>query len=189
MFSKILVAIDDSDMTQQVVDEAIFLAKATGGILMFLHVISLYDNEPYFDPLFMQSNILDAELHNEAYKKTLNVWEEFKQGKVNWLRLLCESAAFSGVKAELTLNIGEASKRICDFSRSWNADLIVIGRRGRRGFSEMFLGSVSNYVMHHASCSVLTVQVPNYSTTEVPQNQESVLDNVLRSVDKVDENC
>ena len=172
LVTKILVSIDDSDMTEQVVDEAVFLAKATGGSLMFLHVISLYDNEPYFDPLFMQRTILDAELHNEAHQKALNVWEEFKQGKENWLRSLCESATSSGVKAQFTLNIGEASKRICDFSRSWNADLIVIGRRGHRGFSEMFLGSVSNYVIHHASCSVLTVQGRNFSTTEVSQNQE-----------------
>ncbi|MEL6461338.1 MAG: universal stress protein [Cyanobacteria bacterium J06621_15] len=178
MLSKILVAIDDSDMTQHVVDEAVFLAKATGGSLMFLHVISLYDNEPYFDPLFMQPTILNAELQNEAYKKNLSIWEEFKQGKESWLRLFCESAIASGVKAEFTLNVGEPSRRICDFSRSWNADVIVIGRRGHRGLSEMFLGSVSNYVVHHASCSVFTVQGTNSSTT-----------NVSRSVEKVNENC
>ncbi len=158
MFTKILVSIDDSDMTQSVIDEAVSLAKATGGSLMFLHVISLYDNEPLFDPLFMESTILNSELNNEADKKSLKVWEEFKQGKKNWLGSLCESATSSGVKAEFTLNIGEPSKRIYDISRSWNADLIVIGRRGRRGLTEMFLGSVSNYVVHHAPCSVLTVQ-------------------------------
>lgn len=172
MFSKILVSIDDSDMTQHVVNEAVFLAKATGGSLMFLHVISLYDNEPYFDPLFMQPSILNAELHNEAYQKNFSVWEEFKQGKENWLGLLCESATSSGVKAKFTLNTGEPSRIICDFSRSWNSDLIIIGRRGHSGLSEMFLGSVSNYVMHHASCSVLTVQGQNFSTMEISQNQE-----------------
>ena len=158
MFNKILVSIDDSDMAQHIVDEAVSLAKATDGSLMFLHVISLYDNEPYFDPLFMESTILDSELHNEAHKKSLQVWEEFKQGKKNWLSSLCESAASYGVKAELTLNVGEPSRIVCDMARSWNASLIVIGRRGRRGFTELFLGSVSNYVMHHAHCSVLTVQ-------------------------------
>ncbi|AFY55526.1 universal stress protein UspA-like protein [Rivularia sp. PCC 7116] len=158
MFNQILVSIDDSDMTQHVVDEAVSLAKATNGSLMFLHAISLYDNEPYFDPLFMESTILDSELHNEAQKKSLKVWEEFKQGKKNWLSSLCESAAYSGVKAEFTLNVGEASKMICDMARSWNADIIVIGRRGHRGLTELFLGSVSNYVIHHAPCSVLTVQ-------------------------------
>ncbi|NEO65320.1 MAG: universal stress protein, partial [Moorea sp. SIO4G2] len=36
--------------------------------------------------------------------------------------------------------------------------LIVLGRRGLGGLKEMVLGSVSNYVVHHAPCSVLVVQ-------------------------------
>ncbi len=165
MFTKILVSIDDSDMTQHVFDEAVSLAKATGGSLMLLHVINPLD-EPYIDPLFMQPTILYTELHKETQKKNLSDWENFKQDKESWLSSLCESAASSGVKAEFTLNIGDPSNRICDFSRNWNTDVIVIGRRGRRGFSELFLGSVSNYVMHHAHCSVLTVQGAILSTTE-----------------------
>jgi nucleotide-binding universal stress UspA family protein len=171
MFNKILVSIDNSDMTQHVVDAAVFLAKATGGSLMLLHVISPLD-EPYFDPLFMQPTILYSELHQETRNKNLSDWEKFKQDKHNWLHYLCESATSAGVKAEFTLNIGEPSNRICDMARAWDADVIVIGRRGRRGFTEFFLGSVSNYVMHHAPCSVLTVQGPILSTTEASQNQE-----------------
>ncbi|MGB3636698.1 MAG: universal stress protein [Rivularia sp. (in: cyanobacteria)] len=171
MFTKILVSIDNSDMTQHVFDEAVSLAKATGASLMLLHIISPLD-EPYFDSLFMQPTILYSELHQEAQNKNLNDWEKFKQDKHNWLRSLCDSATSSGVKTEFTLNIGNPTTRICDISRSWNADVIVIGRRGHRGLSELFLGSVSNYVMHHAPCSVLTVQGAILSTTETSQNQE-----------------
>ncbi|AFY55501.1 universal stress protein UspA-like protein [Rivularia sp. PCC 7116] len=171
MFTKILVSIDNSDMTQHIVDEAVSLAKATSANLMFLHVICPLD-EPYFDPLFMQPTILYSELHKETQKKNLKEWEEFKQNKENWLLDLCESATSAGVKAEYTLNIGDPSNRICDFAGSWNADVIVIGRRGHRGFTELFLGSVSNYVMHHAPCSVLTVQGPILSTSAASQTQD-----------------
>ena len=171
MFTKILVSIDDSDMNQHVVDEAVSLAKATGGSLMLLHVISPLD-EPYYAPLFMQPTILYTELHKETQNKYLSDWEKFKQDKENWLRRLSQSATSAGVKAEFTLNIGEPSSRICDMARAWDADVIVIGRRGRRGFTELFLGSVSNYVMHHAPCSVLTVQGPIPATTEASQTQE-----------------
>ncbi len=160
MFTKILVSIDDSDMTEHVVNEAVSLAKATGGSLMLLHIISPLD-KPYFDPLFMQPIILYSELHKETQKKNLNEWEEFKQDKDNWLHFLCKSATSFNVKTEYTLNIGNPSTKICDMARDWDADVIVMGRRGRRGFSELFLGSVSNYVMHHAPCSVLTVQGAN----------------------------
>jgi nucleotide-binding universal stress UspA family protein len=33
-----------------------------------------------------------------------------------------------------------------------------LGRRGLTGVAEMFLGSVSNYIVHHVGCSVLVVQ-------------------------------
>ncbi|WP_414620466.1 universal stress protein [Calothrix sp. CCY 0018] len=176
MFTKILVSIDHSDMTQHVVDEAVSLAKATGGSLMFLHIISPLD-EPYFDSLFMQPTVLYTELHSEAHKKNLSDWEKYKQDKENWLRSLCESATSSGVKTEFTLNIGNPTSRICDIASAWDASVIVIGRRGRRGFTELLLGSVSNYVIHHAPCSVLTVQGTNISTTEASQNQQAETSN------------
>ncbi len=176
MFTKILVSIDDSNMTQHVFDRAVSLAKATGGSLMLLHVINPLD-EPYVDSLFMQPTILYSELHQETQKKNLNDWEKFKQDKENWLRSLCESATSSGVKTEFTLNLGDASNRICDMARAWDADVIVIGRRGHRGLSELFLGSVSNYVMHHAPCSVLTVQGALNSTSEASQTKDAEASN------------
>ena len=39
--------------------------------------------------------------------------------------------------------------------------LIMVGNRGRSGRTEFLLGSVSNYVMHHATSSVLIVQGTN----------------------------
>ncbi|MDB9482953.1 universal stress protein, partial [Dolichospermum circinale CS-537/05] len=52
--------------------------------------------------------------------------------------------------------------------------LIMMGRRGRSGLAEFFLGSQSNYVLHHAPCSVQIVHLPVSSKTqeeEVVSNQ------------------
>jgi nucleotide-binding universal stress UspA family protein len=35
--------------------------------------------------------------------------------------------------------------------------------------TEMVLGSVSNYVLHHAPCSVLTIQSPIRADSEAPE--------------------
>jgi len=42
--------------------------------------------------------------------------------------------------------------------RSKNADLLVVGSRGRDGFKGMLLGSVSQHLVAHAECPVVVVR-------------------------------
>jgi nucleotide-binding universal stress UspA family protein len=39
-------------------------------------------------------------------------------------------------------------------------DLVVMGTHGRTGLRHLFLGSVAEKVVRHASCPVLTVRLP-----------------------------
>ena len=56
----------------------------------------------------------------------------------------------------------EAILRAADRER---ADLIIVGSRGLRGVKELFLGSVSSAVMHHASCPVLIIRGDRFPTS------------------------
>jgi nucleotide-binding universal stress UspA family protein len=66
-----------------------------------------------------------------------------------------------GLSAESILVEGPAAKVLIDESK--DADLLVVGSRGRGGFSGLLLGSVSQYVAHHCSCPVVIVRnIPDH---------------------------
>jgi nucleotide-binding universal stress UspA family protein len=60
------------------------------------------------------------------------------------------------VPIETRLLEGSAADGLVAESR--DADLVVVGTRGRGGFSSLLLGSVSAEVAHHARCPVVLVR-------------------------------
>lgn len=165
MFKVILVAIDRSQANQQVFEEALILAKATKAKLILLHVLS--EEEPGSPIMSLYPPIGDdyqyihlaseiTQMANQIYHKQ---WKNFETEGLNILRSFASKATAAGIETEFTQVSGHStSSTICDFAQSCHAEVIVIGRRGYSGLKEMLLGSVSNYVIHHAPCFVLLVQ-------------------------------
>ena len=158
MFQKILVAIDMSDMGEKVFAQALSLAKSHQASLMLLHVLSAEED---YSPLPIPPDLATMypasgnDLTLQTWQKQ---WEEFEKQGLELLQSLSLKAADEGVSAEYQQLYGSPARTICKLAQDWPADLIVVGHRGRSGLSEMILGSVSNYVLHRAPCSVLIVQ-------------------------------
>jgi nucleotide-binding universal stress UspA family protein len=156
MFQRILVAVDDSPISEQAFDEALDLAKQSHATLLLFHALSTNSQPgtvvptliPYYYPM-----VTDAVM--EQYREQ---WEAAEKQGLEQLRSLAAKATSQGVPTEFTQNIGNPGPLICQMAQNWQADLIVLGRRGHSGLNEWLMGSVSNYVMHHATCPVLAVQ-------------------------------
>ncbi|HYA24784.1 MAG TPA: universal stress protein [Terriglobales bacterium] len=54
--------------------------------------------------------------------------------------------------------VGDPRTILLDEAKSWEADLIVVGSHGKRGFDRLLLGSVSESVAMHAHCSVEVIR-------------------------------
>jgi nucleotide-binding universal stress UspA family protein len=156
MFQRILVAVEPTT-APVLVPSAIALAKLHQARLIFVHIGLAFD-ESYSSSFYPGVDSLYSTMHSPILPNYLDEWAKAEDRHREWLQAFVAEAAMVGVKAELRQQLGDPGSLICDIAREAAVDLILVGRRGRSGLSEMLLGSVSNHVMHHAPCSVLTVQ-------------------------------
>jgi nucleotide-binding universal stress UspA family protein len=156
-YQRILVAIDRSSQAPIVFEHALEQVQANQARLMIAHTVRV-ETEISTGSFMGLGTIADVDtyntmkrLHQERIQKQLDQAEE-------WLQTYYRRAVERGITTEVDCHAGEPAVWICELARTWNADLIVLGRRGHQGIKEIVLGSVSNYVIHHAPCSVLVVQ-------------------------------
>ncbi len=182
MTNKILVAVDISEKNRSVFDTAVSLAKSMKAALMLLHVLSEDEAGYPILPTYAYYPLIN-DRNYEIYQQKL---EEYKQWGIDFLQNLTEEAIAAGVKTEYTQLTGNPGRTICEIANTWSTDLILVGSRGLTGLKEIFLGSVSNYVTHHAPCSVLIVrrtknEGANLDDAEVTEQPNSYYKNNIYS--------
>lgn len=164
MLKKILVAIDRSAASGQVFESALSLAKAVRGNLILLHILCAEESgNPQMSHFVHHKDRcihVDSGIMRRANEEFDREWEEFKYQGIKMMRSYTKEASAARIQTEFSQITGDPTTIICDLAQSCHADIVVIGRGGHSGLKELLLGSVSNYVVHHAPCSVLLVQTP-----------------------------
>lgn len=175
MFHKILVAIDESENRRQVFEQAISLAKVMNAQMRVFHALT--SNEADFPnyPLAQTDVgfVLDETVYEDILQRYAQERQDFENRHLRLLQEIAQDAISEGVPTDYCQAYGSPGKQICQVAKDWNADAIVLGRRGNLGLAELWLGSVSNYVVHHAPCSVLVIQ--GTGTTQVGTDAEADL--------------
>jgi nucleotide-binding universal stress UspA family protein len=148
MHQRIFIAIDTSTTAQKALEEAIGLANALGARLCIATAI---DEGPLDQHGMGLGSYIDIDKVKQQMHESGNALLDQAQAK----------AAAAGCVAERKL-IESAQRRvaemIADAASQWQADLIVIGTHGRRGFERMLMGSVAENLVRIATTSLLLVR-------------------------------
>ena len=64
----------------------------------------------------------------------------------------------AGHKADARVILGDPRTSLVEIANAEHGDLVVVGSHGRTGIKRLLLGSVAEYVVSHAPCSVLVVR-------------------------------
>ena len=144
---RIVVGVDGSDGATRAVMWSARLARATGA-----EVVAAYAIE---SPVFLEDFPLVAGPFTiESWDVAWKEWREHTRDLLEqrWCRPL--DAAHVRYRAEL---IAGGPKALIELAGSEEADVIVVGRRGRGGFAELVVGSFSHHLVHHSRTPVIVV--------------------------------
>lgn len=136
---RIVVGVDASEQSEAVIGKAIALARAFEAELDAVHV---------FQPPFVYDlgAAIDVPMIEEAESSA--VWNMIGP-------LLDEADDLEIARIRLT---GGPAQMLVRYAEEHDADLIVVGNRGRGDFASLMLGSTSHGVIHGAACDVVVVK-------------------------------
>ena len=139
---RIVVGVDGSDQSGAALDWAIRLAKGMGSevIAVFALDVPLWPVEPYISA---PPPPIDIEWRTEMEKAFNERW--------------CKPLRDAEVKYQAIMDQGRPATVIRSIAEGMDADLIVLGRRGRGEVAELVLGSVSHEVALHSPLPVLLI--------------------------------
>ncbi|MBC8206379.1 MAG: universal stress protein [Kiritimatiellales bacterium] len=156
---KILVAVDFSEGTGRLVNQALELGKELGGTIYVVHVTSdalqaAYESTQFYD---FSSEYISASPGDVEMARTLCA-EEYRREHQSLLNISARMRK-DGVDARAMLLKGDAAELIVEKARELAVDMIVVGSHGHGILRKMLIGSVTEAVLRKALCSVLIVPV------------------------------
>jgi nucleotide-binding universal stress UspA family protein len=149
MYSKILVAVDESEASRHALQQAIELARKLSATLRMVHVVDM-SWLPIGPEVAIDTAVLTAARRGVGE---------------NTIAAARDVARAAGFEAEAGLietetPIQHVAEAIAREASRWGADLVVLGTHGRRGFQHLMLGSVAERMTRLSSGPVLLIPSP-----------------------------
>jgi nucleotide-binding universal stress UspA family protein len=155
MFKRIVVAIDGSRTSRRAFESALELAVTHGAVLHPYYVVEnapIYYDVPGYDP-----SVLRDELARQGTTLADEANAAMKQRGVQGAVEIAEG-----------LSVDDVADLVLAAATAFNADLLVMGTHGRKGFRRLILGSVAERCLRQATLPVLLI--PAAAGTEAPES-------------------
>lgn len=140
----IVVGLDGSTHSEAALKWAVRMAMGMGSEVIAVYSVDVpgYFPQPYGIPVQF----------DEEWRAAMK--SEFED---KW----CKPLKVSGVRYRTVMEDGRAATVVGAVADRENADIVVVGRRGRGGVKELLLGSVSHALVLHSKRPVLVISQPD----------------------------
>lgn len=152
---KVLLAVDGSECSAAAVKEVAARPWPEGSLVKIIAAVRLP-----FVPTAETSSLPDSD-----YSRIERAEMEQAQAAIAKALAHLKARQAAPLALESATIIGDARAVILDEAARWQADLIVLGSRGMNALDRFLLGSVSQAVATHATCSVEIVRQPQYESS------------------------
>lgn len=132
---KILLAIDSSSASQNVIAEAATRPWPSGTRFCVLHIVDVL-----------------------GMGRSLAMIDEEKRYGQTLVAAAAEKLVRAGHETSTDILVGFPRKAVVQYAKEWGADFVMVGSHGQRALSRFLLGSVAQAVLRTAPCSVEVVR-------------------------------
>ena len=144
MKNKVLIAVDISETTTEIVQKGIDFAAKMNASVIIASIIPIY-----VDYLQSQMALVPTQ------------WDEIYTAQKQYALKELEKIKADNdyVDIQLYVEVGNAKFDIIDKAEKEEASYIVVGTHGRTGLSHMVIGSTAEYIVRHSSVPVLVIPI------------------------------
>jgi len=142
VFRKILCPVDFSESSDRALDYSLALGKRHGSRVSVMHVLPTVLADPDLYPYLTEPVLASGEARDRAYRR---------------LGDFVHRALADGIGSEVILEDGDVVEEVLKKVKRLEADLVVMGTHGRRGFRRLLLGSVTERVLRQSEAPVLSI--------------------------------
>lgn len=144
MKNKVIIAVDISETTDEVVQKGIDFASKMNASIVIASIVPIYVD-------YLQSQMA---LVPTQWDEIYTAQKDFALKELQKIR-----ADYNYLDITLYVEVGNAKYDILEKAEKEEAAYIVVGTHGRTGLSHIFIGSTAEYIVRHATVPVLVIPV------------------------------